>query len=75
MTMRPDPLVLLGYHDEAHEQTVDYVRGVTDGELHRVIDTSWDPPVTIGVRWVSVIADGLQHTGQAAFMRGIAVRR
>jgi hypothetical protein len=43
--------------------------------VHRVIDTSWDPPVTVGVRWVSVIADGLQQAGQAAFMRDIAVRR
>jgi hypothetical protein len=27
------------------------------------------------VRLVSVIADGLQHAGQAAFIRGIAKRR
>ncbi len=36
-----------------------------------VVDESWDPPVTLGVRLVSVISDDLQHVGQAAFVRGI----
>jgi hypothetical protein len=39
------------------------------------VDRSWDPPVSLGVRLVSVIADGLQHAGQAAFVRGILQRR
>ena len=40
-----------------------------------MIDESWDPPVTLGVRLVSVIDDDLQHAGQAAFVRGVALRR
>ena len=36
---------------------------------------SWDPPVTLGVQLVSVIADDLQHAGQAPFVRGILQRR
>ena len=36
--------------------------------------SGWDPPVTLGVRLVSVISDGLQHAGQAAFIRGILLR-
>jgi hypothetical protein len=31
--------------------------------------------VTLGVRLVSVIEDDLQHAGQAAFVRGIVLRR
>ena len=36
--------------------------------------TGWDPPVTIGIRLVSVIADDLQHVGQAAYLRGVVER-
>lgn len=34
-----------------------------------------DPPVTLGARLVSVVADDLQHAGQAAYIRGILERR
>jgi Protein of unknown function (DUF664) len=50
-------------------------RGLTDSELDRIVDESWDPPVTLGVRLVSVISDGLQHVGQAGFVRGVLERR
>jgi len=39
------------------------------------VDDSWDPPVTLGVRLVSVINDNDQHAGQAAFVHGIVLRR
>ena len=48
--------------------------GLTDADLPRVVDERWDPPVTLGVRLVSVISDCLQHAGQAAFVRGILLR-
>ncbi len=67
--------LLAGYHDAVHEQTTRYVRQLTDADLGRIVDRSWDPPVTLGVRLVSVIADDLQHAGQAAFVRGILLRR
>lgn len=63
--------LLTGYHDAVYEQTIRYVQGVTDTDLARIIDESWDPPVSLGVRLVSIIADDLQHAGQAAFVRGI----
>lgn len=66
--------LLTGYYDAVHQRTVRFVEGLTDEDLDRVIDTSWDPPVTLGVRLVSVIADDLQHVGQAAFVRGILER-
>jgi uncharacterized damage-inducible protein DinB len=67
--------LLTGYHDAVFEATARYVRTLSDADLPRVVDESWDPPVTLGVRLVSVISDDLQHAGQAAFIRGIALRR
>jgi len=67
--------LLVGYHDDVHDHTVSYVSGLTDADLDRIVDTSWDPPVTLGVRLVSVVADDLQHVGQAAFLRGILGER
>lgn len=67
--------LLTGYHDAVHEQTVRYLRSVTDADLARIVDTAWNPPVTLAVRLISVIDDDAQHAGQAAFIRGILQRR
>jgi Protein of unknown function (DUF664) len=66
--------LLVGYHDAVHQQTTGYVERLGDADLARIVDRSWDPPVSLGVRLVSVIADDLQHAGQAAFVRGILER-
>ncbi|MFI0773840.1 DUF664 domain-containing protein [Streptomyces sp. NPDC021212] len=66
--------LLLGYHDAVHERTVDYVRELRNADLDRIVDEAWTPPVTLGVRLVSVIEDDMQHVGQAAYLRG-AIRR
>jgi uncharacterized damage-inducible protein DinB len=67
--------LLLDYHDAVHAQTIQFMEGITDADLDRVVDESWDPPVTLGVRLVSVINDNTQHAGQAAFVRGLVLRR
>ena len=67
--------LLTGYHDAVHERTRAFVEPLTNPDLGRVVDESWDPPVTLGVRLVSVISDNLQHAGQAAFVRGIIERK
>ena len=67
--------LLTGYHDAVHDRTVAYVGGLADGDLTRIVDESWDPPVSLGVRLVSVVSDDLQHAGQAAFVRGVLQRR
>ena len=66
--------LLTGYQQAVHEGTIGYVETLTDSELDRIVDRSWDPPVSLGVRLVSVISDGLQHAGQAALVRGILER-
>jgi uncharacterized damage-inducible protein DinB len=73
--VQADAELLTAYYDAVHEQTIRYVRTLTDADLPRVVDESWDPPVTLGVRLVSVISDDLQHVGQALFIRGILLRR
>jgi uncharacterized damage-inducible protein DinB len=66
--------LLTGYQDAVHDQTVALVSGLIDADLSRVVDEGWDPPVTLGVRLISVVSDCLQHAGQAAFIRGILLR-
>jgi hypothetical protein len=67
--------MLIGYFDAVHERTVAYLASLEDDDLDRIVDTSWDPPVTLAVRLVSVLSDDLQHAGQAAFLRGVVRRR
>ncbi|MFE9674282.1 DinB family protein [Streptomyces sp. NPDC006259] len=63
--------LLTGYHDAVHAQTLQALRGTGAADLERVVDERWDPPVTLGVRLVSVLSDDLQHVGQAAYVRGL----
>lgn len=66
-----DAEVVLGYLDAVCDRTVGYLQTLTDEDLDRVVDRRWDPPVTLGVRLASVVNDNLQHTGQAAYLRGL----
>jgi hypothetical protein len=72
--VRVDPDLLLGYVEAVHARTAEHLSAVTDPDLDRVVDTSYDPPVTLGVRLVSVLGDDLQHAGQAAYVRGLLGR-
>jgi hypothetical protein len=67
--------LLTGYHDAVFERTLRFVEPLANGDLSRIIDDSWDPPVSLGVRLISVVSDDLQHAGQAALIRGIIARR
>ncbi len=62
---------LIGYLDAVSARTASYLAGLTDEDLDRIVDQRWDPPVTLGVRLVSVADDALQHLGQAAYARGL----
>jgi uncharacterized damage-inducible protein DinB len=63
--------LLTGYYDAVHEQTLGVLRSLAAKDLERIVDERWDPPVTLGVRLVSVLSDDLQHVGQAAYLRGL----
>ena len=66
---------LADYLDAVTGRTLAYLADVDDAtEWERIVDRSWDPPVTAAVRLSSVIADDLQHVGQAAYVRGLFER-
>jgi hypothetical protein len=64
-----DPL--LGYQADVQRMTLDYIGRVDEASLGKVVDRDWSPPVTAGVRLVSVQGDCLQHLGQAAYLKGL----
>lgn len=66
---------LAGYHADVHVLTARYLEALTTGELERVVDENWDPPVTASARIVSVLNDCLHHLGQAEYVLGMARRR
>jgi Protein of unknown function (DUF664) len=66
-----DPQLLLDYAAAVHARTTEFLEGLSDDDLDRIVDRRWDPPVTLGVRLVSVLSDDLQHIGQAAYLRGL----
>ena len=70
--VRIEPVdLMLGYLDEVIARSIAHLEAATDSDLDRVVDRNWDPPVTEGVRWVSIIGDCLQHIGQANYVKGM----
>ena len=65
------PEVLLDYLEAVDRRTRSMLEKLAAGDLDRVVDHRWNPPVTMGVRLISIADDSLQHAGQAAFLRGI----
>ncbi|SDH95043.1 mycothiol transferase [Agrococcus jejuensis] len=61
----------LAYFDAVHARTTAYLATLAPADLDRVVDERWDPPVTLGVRLVSIADDDVQHAGQAAYARGL----
>jgi hypothetical protein len=66
-----NPDVLVGYLDAVDARTRTLLQGLSAEDLDQVVDRRWDPPVTMGVRLVSIADDCLQHVGQAAYVRGL----
>jgi len=70
-----DGELLVGYHTEVAARVIEYVATLTPDDLDRIVDERWDPPVSLGVRLVSVVNEVNQHVGQAAYVRGMIERR
>ena len=66
--------LLAGYYDAVSARTATYLAGLEPDDLDVVVDERWDPPVTLGVRLVSVVNEVNQHVGQAAYLRGLLER-
>jgi hypothetical protein len=70
-----DVEVYLDYIDAVCDRSINYVGELGDADFDDIVDERFTPPVTRAVRLFSVISDDLQHTGQAAILRGILERR
>ena len=70
-----DADLLHGYFDAVHEMAARFVRTLTDRDLDRIVDEEWDPPVTLGVRLVSVAGHNFEQLAQADFVRGLLDRK
>jgi hypothetical protein len=69
-----DPGLLIGYQDAVNAMIDDYLAEVGAEELARIVDDRYHPPVTAGVRLVSILGDAWQHLGQAGYLRGFLER-
>lgn len=65
-----DQDLLVDYLGAALHALIDYANGLSADDFDVVIDDSWNPPVTRGVRLVSIVDDAAQHIGQAAYAAG-----
>jgi hypothetical protein len=72
LAVRPESSAsLVDYLAATDERATAFIAGLTPAALDEVVDRRWDPPVTLGVRLVSIADDALQHVGQAAYVRGL----
>lgn len=70
--VRPDSgEALVEYLHAVVARTNTMLEDLVPADLDRIVDRRWDPPVTLGVRLVSIADDCLQHAGQAAYVRGL----
>ncbi|HEY3530115.1 MAG TPA: DUF664 domain-containing protein, partial [Nocardioides sp.] len=67
--------LLAGYYEAVAARSAAYVANLAPDDLDRVVDEAWDPPVTLGVRLVSVVNEVNAHLGQAQYVRGLLERR
>ncbi|MHA3685012.1 aspartate/tyrosine/aromatic aminotransferase [Leucobacter sp. HY1910] len=66
-----DSSLLLEYLTAAVSSQVDYLNGLQDNDLSRVVDDRWEAPVTLAARMVSVSVDAAEHVAQAAYTAGM----
>ncbi len=70
-----DPELLAGYQDDVTAMIDLCIAGLDADELDRVIDRDYEPPVTVGIRLISILGDAFQHLGQAGYLRGVLERQ
>lgn len=73
--VRLDADFLRGYSDAVHTRALALVADLDADDYASIVDTRFTPPVSAGVRLVSLINDATQHVGQAAYLRGMWERR
>ena len=74
--IRPENVeVLVEYSRATTDMILGWLDAAREKDFERIIDQSYNPPVTVAVRLASVISDAFQHVGQAAYIRGMWERR
>ncbi|WP_134773076.1 mycothiol transferase [Ornithinimicrobium flavum] len=66
-----DPSLLTGYAAAVRDLTARLLASLGEEDYARVVDDSWDPPVTAAVRIYSVLEDAAKHLGQAEYVKGL----
>jgi len=68
----PDAATLLGYHKAVLERSKAYFPTLKKADLDKTVEgTPFKPPPTVGMMLIGTLSDGLQHAGQAAYVRGL----
>jgi hypothetical protein len=76
LTIRPESAAaLIEYYAAVASHTRALLERTTAADLDRVVDERWNPPVTLGVRLISIADDDIQHAAQATYVRGLLDRR
>jgi hypothetical protein len=76
MAIKPENAeALIDYYQAVAARTRGLLERTTTKDLDRIVDDRWDPPVTLGVRLISIADDNIQHSGQASYARGMLERR
>jgi len=66
---------LIEYYEAVAARTRQLLDSLDAAALDRVVDRRFKPPVTLGVRLISIADDDIQHAGQANYVRGIVDRQ
>lgn len=68
----PDTGVLLDYHKAVLTRSKKYFRSLTSQDLDRVLNSKYLPPLTtLGTFLIMMLADGMRHSGQMGYVRGL----
>ncbi|MFC2072494.1 DUF664 domain-containing protein [Chloroflexota bacterium] len=68
----PDAETLFSYHQAVSERSKCFFLTLSETDLGKELnEPQYQPLPTVGVRLISVLADNLQHAGQAAYVRGL----
>ena len=68
----PDVAALLGYNQAVLAQIKDYLNTLSLSDLDKVVEgTPFKPPPTVGMSLIGLWSDGMQHVGQAGYVRGL----
>lgn len=68
-----DKELLIDYLKLTIKVSKNYLSQLDADTLEDIIDQSWNPAVTRGVRLVSTVDDALMHSGQAVYTRRLVV--